>query len=110
MPNHGQGGRPSKVDQYKDEILNLYNTQHWKQDEIVTWLADNKDLKIDVRTLQRRLKEWASQHHDRTEEFESMILNSLENQRRAKIIHTVAMGSKVQFLQCLCFPSQLTIW
>lgn len=77
MPNHGQGGRPSKVDQYKDEILNLYNTQHWKQDEIVTWLADNKDLKIDVRTLQRRLKEWASQHHDRTEEFE------------------IAMGSKV---------------
>ena len=53
MPTHGQGaGFPSKdVNLYKDEILDLVHRQHWKQGKIVTWLADNKDLKIDTHTL-----------------------------------------------------------
>ena len=73
MPNHGQGGRPSKdIDLYKDEVLDLFHRQHWKQDEIVTWLPDNQDLKINARTLRRRLKELGSQHHDHTEDTEQL--------------------------------------
>ena len=74
MPTHGQGaGRPSKdVDLYKDEILDFVHRQHWKQEEIVTWLANNKDLKIDTHALRHRLKEWGSQHHSRTEDMEQL--------------------------------------
>ncbi|KAF6238756.1 hypothetical protein HO173_003263 [Letharia columbiana] len=73
MPLHGAGGRPSKEsEEYKDEILDQVHTKQWKQQEIVTWLADNKDLKINARTLQRRLKEWRSHQQDRTEDSEQL--------------------------------------
>ena len=39
------------LDLYKDKILDLFHRQHWKQGEIVTWFADNKDLKIDTCAL-----------------------------------------------------------
>lgn len=69
MPDHGQGGRPSKgVDDYKDEILDRLHEQSWKQQEIVAWLKDNKDMVIDVRTLRRRLQKWGEPPQDRTKD------------------------------------------
>ena len=59
MPQSGQRGRPSKdVASYKDEILSRLHTAGWKQQEVVSWLADNKDLTIDPRTLRRYLQQW----------------------------------------------------
>ncbi len=73
MPNHGQGGRPLKrVDEYKDEILDRLHTQHWKQHEIITWLEDNKDIVIDIRTLRRRLQKWGDPPQDRTKDTEEL--------------------------------------
>lgn len=61
MPQSGQRGRPSKdVARYKDEILSRLHTAGWKQQEVVSWLADNKDLTIDPRTLRRYLRQWDS--------------------------------------------------
>ena len=58
MPQSGQRGRSSKdVARYKEEILSRLHTVGWKQQEVVSWLADNKDLKIDPRTLQRYLQQ-----------------------------------------------------
>ena len=52
MPQSGQRGRPSKdAAQYKDEVLSRPHTAGWKQQELVSWLADTKDLTIDPRTL-----------------------------------------------------------
>ena len=73
MPNFGHGGRPPKgVDDYKDEILDRLHGQNWKQPEIVTWLEDNKDIVIDVRTLQRRLQKWGEGLQDRTKDTEEL--------------------------------------
>ena len=51
--------RPSKdVARYKDEILSRHRTAGWKQQEVVSWLAHNKDLTIDPRTLRGYLQQW----------------------------------------------------
>ena len=59
MPQSGQRGRPSKdAARYKDEVLSRPHTAGWKQQELVSWLADTKDLTIDPRTLRRYLRQW----------------------------------------------------
>ena len=73
MPSHDRRGRPTKgVDDYKDEILERLHEQSWKQQEIVTWLEDNKDIVIDVRTLRRRLQQWGEPPQDRTKDTEEL--------------------------------------
>ena len=46
--------------------------RQWKQSEIVAWLADNKDIHVNPRTLRRRLQEWGSHQVDRTEDSEQL--------------------------------------
>ena len=56
----------------KDEILNRVRIQKWKQQEVVDWLADNHDIKINIRTLGRHLKDWDALQQDRTVETEDL--------------------------------------
>ena len=73
MPNHGRGGRPPKgVANFKDEILDLLYTQKWKHHGITKWLADNKNIHISSRTLQRQLKKWDVLQQDRTIDTEEL--------------------------------------
>ena len=74
MPSGGShnGGRPSKgIEAYKDEILQKVS-EKWKYDEIVTWLADNKDLVIDPRTLRRYLSKWDIFQRDFTKDTDEL--------------------------------------
>ena len=75
MPRGGNrgGGRPSKgLENYRNDILHQIYTQQWKQHEVITWLADNKDLVIDPRTLQRYLRKWGAPQQIRTEDTEEL--------------------------------------
>ncbi|KAL2041803.1 hypothetical protein N7G274_005587 [Stereocaulon virgatum] len=73
MPKHSHGGRPPKpIDNYKDEILDRLSVQHQKQEVVVKWLYNEKRLKIDIRTLQRRLEEWGFNQQDRTKDSEQL--------------------------------------
>ena len=75
MPRGGSrgGGRPSKgLEQYQKDILHQIYTQQWKHHEVITWLADNMDLIITPRTLQRYLRKWGAPQQDRTEDTEEL--------------------------------------
>ncbi len=73
MPNHGFGGRlPLPLDDYKAHIIDRLLVQHQSQGEIVAWLQNEKNLKVDVRTLQRYLKKWDVNQKDRTEDSEQI--------------------------------------
>ena len=66
-------GRPSKgLENFKDEILNRVRIEKWKQQDIVDWLADNHDIKINIRTLGRCLKNWDALQQDRTVDTEDL--------------------------------------
>ena len=66
-------GRPSKgLQAYKNDILRHLSEQ-WKHHEIITWLADNKDLVVERRTLLRYLKQWGIPPQlDRTEDIDEL--------------------------------------
>ena len=86
MPRGGNrgGGRPPKgLDKYQNDILHQICTQRWKQHEVITWLADNKDLVINPRTLQRYLRKWGVPQQDRTEDTEELRQRMLILLRRA---------------------------
>ncbi|KAL2044338.1 hypothetical protein N7G274_003043 [Stereocaulon virgatum] len=73
MPKHSHGGRlPKPIDSYKDEILDRLSVQHQKQEVVVKWLNNEKRLKIDIRTLQRRLEKWGFNQQDRTKDSEQL--------------------------------------
>ena len=66
-------GPPSKgLNDFKDEILDRLHVRKWKQPEVVDWLADNHDIKINIRTLQRYLKNWDALQQDRTIDTEDL--------------------------------------
>ena len=73
MPNHGFGGRiPLRVNDYKADIIDRLLVQHQTQGEIATWLQNEKNLKVDIRTLQRYLKRWDITLKDHTEDSEQL--------------------------------------
>ena len=73
MPNHGYGGRPSKkLEDYRDDILDQIYERHWKRQEVIDWLADNKGLVITRRTLHRYLTQWGASSQDRTKDTEQL--------------------------------------
>lgn len=66
-------GPPSRgLNDVKDEILDRLYVRKWKQPEVVDWLADNHDIKINIRTLQRHLKDWDALQQDRTVDTEDL--------------------------------------
>ena len=73
MPNHGFGGRlPLQLENYKAYIIDRLSIQHQTQGEVVTWLQNKKNLKVNVCTLQRYLKRWDINLKDHTEDSEQL--------------------------------------
>ena len=97
MPRGGPrgGGRPSKgLQYYKKEILHQIYDQRWKYQEVVSWLADNKDLVVDCRTLRRYLKKWDVSQQDRTEDTEEL-------RQRIRVLFCRAGASDEEMLRWL---------
>lgn len=73
MPNHGKGGRKSKgVEAFRDEIIDQIHTRNWRQKDVIKWLADNQDIRIDRVTLSRYLGKWDAAQRETTIETEEL--------------------------------------
>ena len=73
MPNHGKGGGQLKgVEDFHDEIIDQIHTHNWAQKNIIQWLADTHNIRIDRKTLSRYLSKWDAAQRKNTIDTEEL--------------------------------------